>query len=147
MSKLSTQKDDIGMGRRLTAVRMASGLSQLDFAESVKVSGRAYAGYERGERELPVALFRTLVEQRGIDPFWLLSGPGQSPQMTRGRKLEEKLLETIFQMVEEWQDQNRKVFKPAKKARLIRLLYEHCIELEDVKVDPVYVNDMLLLAA
>lgn len=135
------------MGQRLSAVRSVSGLSQLEFAERLEVSGRAYAGYERGEREIPVALFRSLAERQGVDPLWMLLGTDQRPQLTRGRKLDEKLLEAIIQMLEEWQDKYHKIFKPAKKARLIRLLYEHCVELEDAKIDPIYVHDILQLAA
>lgn len=79
MSRLSTAADNTGMGKRLQAIRAMTGLSQGVFARKLGLSLRAYANYERGEREIPVAMFRALHKTYGIDPIWLLDGPGDQP--------------------------------------------------------------------
>lgn len=145
MSKLSTQESNIAIGQRIAAVRATSGLSQSDFAESLHLSPRAYANYERGEREMPVALFKSLCESYRIDPVWLLVGPGEEPVRVSTRRLDAELLEAILRLVDEWLIKNRRSLKPPKKARLIRLAYEHCSE--QGQVDTAHLNDMLSLAA
>ena len=145
MSKLSTQNGNIAIGRRITAVRTASGLTQNEFAEKLGLSPRAYANYERGEREMPVALFKTLYEAYHIDPVWILTGPGDEPVVVGSRRLDGALLEKIIEMVEEWLTKHRRTLKPAKKARVIRLAYEHCADQQSV--DAAHLQDMLSLAA
>jgi transcriptional regulator with XRE-family HTH domain len=145
MSKLSTQKSNLEIGKRIAAVRASSGLSQGDFAESLGISPRAYANYERGEREMPVALFKSLCESYSIDPVWLLNGPGEQPVKVTERRVDSDLLETLISMIEEWLTKNRRTLKPDKKARLIRLAYEHCSERGEV--DSAHLKDMLSLAA
>lgn len=145
MSKLSTQESDSAIGRRIAAIRAASGLSQNDFAESLGLSPRAYGNYERGEREVPVALFKTLYELHSIDPVWLLTGPGPEPVKASERRVDGDLLETLIRMIEDWLSKHRRTLKPEKKARLIRLAYEHCSE--SGQVDSAHLKDMLSLAA
>lgn len=145
MSKLSTHESNAAIGRRIAAVRAASGHSQNEFAESLGLSPRAYANYERGEREMPVALFRSLCESYRIDPVWLLNGPGEEPVRVTTRRLDGELLEAIVRLIEDWLVKNRRTLKPPKKARLIRLAYEHYSE--QGQVDTAHLNDMLSLAA
>lgn len=145
MSKLSTQNENIAIGRRITAVRTATGMTQNEFAEHLGLSPRAYANYERGEREMPVALFKTLYETHHIDPVWILAGPGDEPIAVESRRIDGQLLEKIIEMVEEWLTKQRRTLKPEKKARVIRLAYEHCADQQGV--DTAYLQDMLSLAA
>jgi transcriptional regulator with XRE-family HTH domain len=79
MTKLATEEINQAMGRRLLAVREAAQLSQAYFAVALDLSPRAYANYERGEREAPVALLRNLLRVYAVDPAWLLDGPGDLP--------------------------------------------------------------------
>ena len=120
MSKLSSEDDNLVMGRRLMAVRVASGLTQADFADKLGLSLRAYANYERGEREMPTALFRSLCETFRIDPLWQLTGPGEDPGLVGRRVLD-------------------------MKARVIRLGYEHCITKGEI--DATHLREMLSVAA
>lgn len=145
MSKLSTQKENIAIGRRITAVRTGSGMTQSDFAEHLGLSPRAYANYERGEREMPVALFKTLYETYHIDPVWILTGPGDEPAVVESRRIDGQLLAKIIEMVEEWLSKHRRTLKPEKKARVIRLAYEHCADQQSV--DSAHLQEMLSLAA
>lgn len=74
MSKLATDGDRNGFGERLLMVRMWVYQSQVEFAETLGLSPRAYANYERGEREMPTALLLQLYERFKIDPVRLLTG-------------------------------------------------------------------------
>ena len=74
MSKLAADEDCQGFGARLLHVRMWAYQSQAEFAATLGVSPRAYANYERGEREMPAVVLLRLYELFRIDPVWLLTG-------------------------------------------------------------------------
>lgn len=61
---------------RVKYVRVHFSLSQAAMAQHVGMSLRAYQNYERGEREVPVALVHALYSEFKIDPVWLLTGIG-----------------------------------------------------------------------
>lgn len=145
MSKLSTEEENAIIGRRLVAIRAASGLTQFEFADKLGLSPRAYANYERGEREVPTALFKSLCENFRIDPLWLLTGPMEEPQYIGSRRLDADLLEQIISLVDEWLTKHRRMLKPDKKARVIRLAYEHCMD--QGKLNTGHIREMLSLAA
>ena len=145
MSKLSNDNDNLAMGRRLMAIRIASGLTQADFADKLGLSLRAYANYERGEREMPTALFKSLCETFRIDPLWQLMGPGDDPVLAGRRVLDMDLMEGVIRLIEEWLIKHRRALKPDKKARVIRLGYEHCIAKGEI--DATHLREMLSVAA
>eukprot|EP00456_Euglypha_rotunda_P002909 TRINITY_DN10526_c0_g1_i7.p1 TRINITY_DN10526_c0_g1~~TRINITY_DN10526_c0_g1_i7.p1 ORF type:complete len:103 (-),score=11.63 TRINITY_DN10526_c0_g1_i7:19-327(-) len=91
MSKLSTDYLNIEIGARLIGVRTKLGYTQPDFAAHLGLSYRAYGNYERGEREMPTALFRHLCDKFQIDPLWLLRGPGTEPVLIEiGRAVQQE---------------------------------------------------------
>lgn len=145
MSKLSNNDDNLIMGRRLMAIRVASGLTQSDFADKLGLSLRAYANYERGEREMPTALFRSLVDTFRIDPLWQLTGPGDDPVQVGERVLDIDLMEAVIRLIEDWLVKHRRTLKPDKKARVIRLSYEHCVAKGEI--DTTHLRDLLSIAA
>lgn len=145
MSKISTEEFNRDVGARLASVRNLTTLTQADFAIQLGLSPRAYANYERGEREPPTSLFRWLCDEYRIDPQWLLYGPGDEPVYSAGRLLDLELFEGVIQLIEEWLHKHKRSIKPDKKARIIRLAYEHCIS--SGKVDQPLVREMLQLAA
>lgn len=147
MSKLSSVDENIAYGARLAAIREAMQLTQQEFATQLGLSYRAYANYERGEREMPTSLFKALVENLSLDPFWLLTGPAKKVQYLDSRRgsLDAALLEAIVALVESWLFQNKRTLKPDKKARVIRLAYEHCVELG--QIDACHLNEILTIAA
>ncbi|TXH04464.1 MAG: XRE family transcriptional regulator [Nevskiaceae bacterium] len=145
MSKLSNNDNNLAVGRRLMAIRIASGFTQAEFADSLGLSLRAYANYERGEREMPTALFKTLSETFRIDPLWQLAGPGEDPVHIGQRVLDLDLMEGVIRLIEEWLSKHRRTLKPEKKARVIRLAYEHCVAKD--KVDEAHVFTILSVAA
>ena len=99
MSKLSTEEDKLLLGLRLMTIRTSSGLTQFEFADRLGLSPRAYANYERGEREMPVALFKSLCDSFRIDPLWLLVGPGEEPDHIGNRRVDLDLLEEIINII------------------------------------------------
>jgi transcriptional regulator with XRE-family HTH domain len=145
MSSLSTPEINADIGRRLAAVRATTGLIQADFASRLGLTARAYANYERGEREVPVALFRAMVENYNIDPVWLLVGPGDAPILLSKRRFDGALLELLVELIEDWVQKHRKPIRPKKKAQLIRLAYDRFSEAGEV--DQALLTDMLGLAA
>lgn len=145
MSKLSNEDDNLVMGRRLMAIRVVSGLTQADFADKLGLSLRAYANYERGEREVPTALFRSLCEMFRVDPLWQLTGPGEEPVLIGNRVLDLDLLEGVIRLIEDWLTKHRRTLKAEKKARVIRLGYEHCVTKGEI--DATHLREMLSVAA
>ena len=62
---------------RVGYVREHFSLSQSEMAQRIGMSLRAYQNYERGDREIPVALVHALYVEFKVDPTWLLTGLGQ----------------------------------------------------------------------
>jgi len=122
MSNLATARENTAIGLRLAAIRIASKLSQSDFADSLGVSPRAYQNYERGELEIQVIVVRALYETYGADPVWLLVGPGHEPRRY-GADLQVNLLERLIDEVETRLIRSRRKLPTANKARLVALLY------------------------
>jgi transcriptional regulator with XRE-family HTH domain len=140
MSSIASAAENADFGRRLSLVRSTTGLSQTGFAESLGLSLRAYANYERGEREAPVALFRALFEQYGIDPMWLLSGTEDAPQKAAARAMDFALVERITRQIDARLAAVRKKMKPDHRARVLRALYALALErgrLTDAEVEHV----------
>ena len=140
MSSIANPGDNAAFGRRLAAVRATTGLSQTAFAETLGLSLRAYANYERGEREAPVALFRGLFEQHGIDPIWLLSGTDDVPQKAAVRTTDFALVERITRQIDARLAALRKKMKPEQRVRVLRALYALSLErgqLSDSEVEQV----------
>lgn len=140
MSSIASPDDNAAFGRRLAMVRATTRLSQTAFAETLGLSLRAYANYERGEREAPVALFRALFEQYGIDPIWMLSGGDDTPQKAAARAMDFALVERITRQIDARLTAVRKRMKPAQRARVLRALYVLSLErgpLSDSQVEQV----------
>lgn len=134
MSVLSTASVNAQIGRRLAAVRAQEGLIQTEFADRLGISGRAYVNYERGEREIPAALLIALLNVFGIDPMWVLIGPGEEPLLASDRP-KPKLLVDIEEAVKHWLDRRRKRLPPEKRERLVQLMYERALLTGQIEVD------------
>jgi transcriptional regulator with XRE-family HTH domain len=145
MSILSTAKQDHVVGARLLSVRDAFGLTQGAMADRLRITMRAYANYERGDREMPLAVLHALYARLGVDPVWIMAGPGAEPVMSGQRRVDGDLLERVVALIEEGLRKSHRTLKPEKMARLIRLAYEHCAE--QGEMDKPRVAEMLSLAA
>lgn len=68
-----------GISERLRLAREHAGLSQEEFASAVGFSRRQVIAWERGQNAPPVVIFARLRNVCGVDPEWVLSGPGLEP--------------------------------------------------------------------
>ncbi len=143
MSRLSSDSDNLAIAERLTAIRQSSGLTQTEFADKLDLSARAYQNYERGDREAPIAVLTALYRAFQIDPLWVLVGPGTKPSYADHRAMDVKLMEDIIVLVEQQLTSRRFKLAPQKKARLIRLIYDHCME--EGQIDSAYIKEMISL--
>lgn len=87
MTKLATPTFKATVGHRLWAIRISLELSQAAFAASLGSSARAYANWERGEREPPAAFVRALYATHSIDPLWVLCGRMRDATSTAGSRV------------------------------------------------------------
>lgn len=141
MSKVATPSQNVSIGQRLTAVRATIALSQGAFAETLGLSLRAYANYERGEREMPVALFRALYEAYGIDPVWLLDGPGEQPVKAATRATDVALVDRIIDWVDtELASMGRKL-RPEQRLRILKAAY--ALSAEKGRLEPAAMRELL----
>lgn len=145
MSRLLTDKQDSAVGHRLLLVREAFDLTQTQMADRLGITLRAYANYERGEREMALAVLHSLYQRFGVDPVWVIVGPGTEVVMAGQRRLDGELLERVIALVDDGLRKSRRALKPDKMARLIRLAYEHCVE--QGAIDKARIAEMLSLAA
>lgn len=145
MSKIAIPRHNLQLGRRLTAVRTAAGTSQGAFAESLGLSLRAYANYERGEREMPVALYRALYERYGIDPIWLLEGPGEQPVRASSRLVDMTLAEQVIDEVDRRLKTIHKRIRPEARRRILKAVYALSAERGEL-VEPSELDQLLFVA-
>ncbi|HEY8604518.1 helix-turn-helix transcriptional regulator [Tsuneonella suprasediminis] len=62
------------MADRFEQIRRAEGLSQEAFARRLGISRGAYQHYSRGGREIPSSVLAALLDEFGVDPYWMLRG-------------------------------------------------------------------------
>lgn len=144
MSKLPSPDENILIGERLAAARELQRLSQVEFAEQLGLSPRAYQNYERGERELPSTVLTALHAVFDIDPLWVLIGQSRDSRKSSAPNKAD-VLEVVVVAVETHLQRVHKTMAPAKKARLIKLLYVHFQE--KPKIDRTELATMLSRAA
>jgi transcriptional regulator with XRE-family HTH domain len=132
MSRLATDEFNAEVAVRLAAIRAASGLTQVLFAESIGLSDRAYSNYERGEREVPATVLRQLTEVYNVDPLWVLRGSEEEPQYVRERKVDAALLQEVFDVVARELKAAKVSFTSAKHAKFLYLAYRYAVEDQEV---------------
>ena len=67
------------IAERLRLAREHAGLSQEEFAAAVGYSRRQVIAWEKGQNAPPVLIFARIRDVCGVDPEWILSGPGLEP--------------------------------------------------------------------
>lgn len=151
MSMSSSTIENHSYHARVGQIRERFALSQTEMAERVGLSLRAYQNYERGEREVPVALVRALYAEFRVNPVWLLTGSGSmiiSEEQPTG--LDQKLLDRVVDAVEKFEAGLDKALSVEHKSRLIGLLYEKSQLLSEVageKLSPAKMRSLLRLVA
>ena len=126
MSRLASEKDNLAVGQRLARLRLTHQLSQAQFAGQLGVSVRAYVNYERGEREAPLSVLRAVHAVYGIDPLWLMCGPGEAPLSVAVRDLDLALLESVVAHVDRQLAAAGKALPEARRRHLIEAGYAEC---------------------
>lgn len=116
------------IGRRLRAVRDRHGLSQEAFAESVGASKRAYANYERGDREVPIGVVKAVLDLYAVEPIWLLSGPGIEPIAAGAGQVDFRLIVQITNELERQLSETGHRLRDEHKARVVKALYLLALE-------------------
>lgn len=101
MSYSSTQTDVLRVAERFLAVRKMLGLTQQQFAESLSISLRSEQNYEKGERKISSRALLELARTHGIDPLWVLDGPGDKPRRIAAVRLDPRILAKAEQVVGE----------------------------------------------
>lgn len=144
MSSTTQPLDKVLIGRRLRAVRDQHGLSQDAFAESVGASKRAYANYERGEREVPVGVVKAVLDLYAVEPVWLLSGPGMEPVAAGAGQVDFRLIVQITSELERQLAEAGHRLRDEHKARVVKALY--LLALEKGRVTPEKVASVVDVA-
>lgn len=145
MSRLATDDFNAEVSVRLAAVRAASGLTQLQFAESIGLSDRAYSNYERGIRELPATVVRALVHAYNIDPLWILMGSQAEPEYVVERKVDQQLLAEVFDVVGRELKAAKVAFTTAKYSKF--LYFAYCYAAEEKEVSSRRIRDLIRMAS
>jgi len=82
-------ENETGISRRVGEVRKALGLTQLKFAEGLKIS-KAHAGaMELSTRKVPERIIKMICFTYGVNEKWLKTGKGTMFEEGRDFKLEE----------------------------------------------------------
>ena len=148
---VSSMNETFPYHARVARVRAHVGLSQTAMAKQVGLSLRAYQNYERGEREIPVALVQALYAEFKVDPVWLLTGAGPMIlEVERAQHLDQALLDQVVAAVERFEAGLKKPLSVEHKSRLIGLLYEKSQLLNEVtgqKLSPAKMRSLLKLVA
>ena len=151
MGMLSSMNETFPYHERVGLVRAHFALSQTVMAQRLGISLRAYQNYERGEREVPVALVHALYAEFRVDPVWLLTGEGSMMLAEDQRKrLDQTLLDRVVEAVEKFEAGLKKPLSVEHKSRLIGLLYEKSQLLNEVtgeKLSPAKLRTLLKLVA
>jgi transcriptional regulator with XRE-family HTH domain len=67
---------DVAVGRRLSHLRHALGLTQRQLAEILSITGPRWANYEVGTSRIPVDIALRLVEKWEVSLDWIYYGNG-----------------------------------------------------------------------
>jgi len=140
------------LGERLKFLR--GNTSRDKYAPKLDVSLTTIANYENGHRS-PDATFllKVLEIHNNISPGWLLAGEGpikrDADQLSTrtNKEFDLSLLETVIAAIEEHLASIDGHLPPAKKAKLIAIIYDLYAGKEEKKVDKAVVINLFELAA
>jgi transcriptional regulator with XRE-family HTH domain len=98
-------------------------LSQRAFAASIGVTAVGYMNYERGRREVPTAVLRSLYKVYDIDPIWVMDGPGDEPSMAALREPNLELFENLTRRIDEELARSGRALNPSERGCVIKSAY------------------------
>lgn len=126
MSRFANSTFNNELAGRLKAVRRELGLTQNELAATVGISARAYANYERAEREIPASVCEALYVRHQLDPLWLLTGPGPRPVYAFERAMDFRLLQSVIEVVDDVLQVREIRPSSSSRAKLIAGAYQAC---------------------
>ena len=74
-----TQESTTAIARRIRAAREHAGMNQGEFAKVMGTARRRVVAWETGENLPPILILQTIREVCGVDPEWIVCGPGETP--------------------------------------------------------------------
>lgn len=104
---------------RLKEIRKKIGLNQIPFAKRIGASQSAYANYERGVTDLPIALAQVICDEFGVSANWLLMGQGNVETSVS----DDILIESVTEMLE-FVSKNDLNIPNTDQAKLVRFLVQ-----------------------
>lgn len=107
---------------RFKSIRKAEGVSQNELIKTPSLASWKF--YERGER-LPNSDALITLMGMGYSIDWLLSGEGTMQLNNQFEPFNQEIMSEIIIALEGFLNENKKVMKPAKKARLLCALHNH----------------------
>lgn len=125
----ASDTDLVVIGKRMQAARLYFGLTQVEFAKQIGGSKPGIQDNESG-KNMPGGKVISSLIRMGINANWLLVGEG--PMLLREMKettpppsVDASVLATALKEVEQALEIRRLQLTPAKKARLISVLYDY----------------------
>lgn len=115
--------------QRFLAIRTDRGLSQQAFADALGISMRAEQNYERGERRLTAEILLSLAKVYGIDPIWVMDGPGEVPRkLIAGGDVDAAILARALRVVNAAVAESGKRVGDARIAEWVAAIYRFYAE-------------------
>ena len=121
---------------RLIQIRKSTKLTQAKFAKKLKISPRAYASYEHGERDLPLSTATLLCKFYNVSADWLLFGHGSRHAEDIGESVEIASMAVL-----EYLTDKKISVSSEKTVLLIRYVFNH--QRVNGQISPEYLNDYM----
>lgn len=138
-----------GLAERLRAARSEIGMSQTQMADACGSTLSSWQNYERGKSTPGSKVIEKMI-LNGFSANWLLAGVGPMKMgdcsvTSEPERLDQDLLATIIEAVEEEAAEQGVDLSPAKKAEIIAMAYRHFAA--DQEHDPQLVARLFKLAS
>lgn len=104
---------------------------------------RTEQNYERGARKIPADVLLRLAREHGIDPLWVLEGPGLTPRKLSTISIDVDVLKKAQAMVSEALDESGKTVGPEIYRELVAETYKRLAQASEA--EPT--NDISFMAA
>lgn len=121
------------------------GVSGNSFAKKCEISESAIRNYLKGATTPDLTTLQKIADVSGCSLAWLASG--EEPAKAAVSAVDEGLLVSVIEGVEEYLNQVDGHLPPAKKAQLVATLYDMCAEDGIKAVDKAKVIRLVRLAA
>jgi transcriptional regulator with XRE-family HTH domain len=148
MIKCASPSDNFFRAKKLLLLRETLRLTQAEFAKSVSIALRAYQNYEWGEREMPVRLLEALATVHNVDPIWFMACDLSPPlSLSERHQLDPIYLTRVISRVDATLELHNATPAAEVKAKVIRMIYVHCLHEQHSLDQSPFVEDLLTILA